>query len=136
MKSSCEIPWFSLTLANLYCALKRQKANWQSKRETIFLENINKREKLGAPIFKKCAKRETVRHDGRIISRKVCPWQFFCAICPMAQLKCIPVVYLLPYVMLTVAKKTALCLLVTAFMFKRRKTNRIGGLYFIIIYVC
>ena len=35
---------------------------------------------------------EKVRHDGRTVFLKVRPCQFFCAICPMAQPKCIPAI--------------------------------------------
>ena len=42
--------------------------------------------------FSKCAPEgKTVRHDGHTVFWKVRPWYFFCAICPMAQPKCIPV---------------------------------------------
>ena len=69
--------------------------------ESLFFQKYKENVKSRAHTFSKSAPEgKLVRHDGRTVFRKVRPWQFFCAICQMAQPKCIPgnLTYLVAYV--------------------------------------
>ena len=69
LKIDCEIPWFSLTLANLYSAVYRKtKPIYQLKGKTFFFnEQVKSR---AHPVSKSAPEWETVRHDGRTVFEK------------------------------------------------------------------